>query len=151
MIDCRSYVGFDVSQEAVSRCRSACAGDARKSFKLVAEYEGERAQLTLSLDVVFHLVEDDVFDGYMARLFDSSDRFVIVHSSNTDQQQEGQHPHVRHRRFSRWIEVNRPRWQLIKAVPHVFPASHDGTMGSFSDTYFYEGVQAQGSQASSVS
>jgi hypothetical protein len=35
-----------------------------------------RAELGLSLEVIFHLVEDDVFDVYMRHLFASATRFV---------------------------------------------------------------------------
>src|SRR5690348_14977223 len=55
------YVGFDISPEAVARCRRLFANDSSKSFALVAEYLNETAELALSLDVVFHLVEDSVY------------------------------------------------------------------------------------------
>ena len=66
-----AYIGFDVSANAVSRCRERFSGDDTKTFKLMTEYGGETAELTLSLDVLYHLVEENVFLEYMNRLFDS--------------------------------------------------------------------------------
>ena len=43
-----------------------------------------RADLTLSLDVIYHLVEDDVFVSAMRALFDKAARFVVIYASNQD-------------------------------------------------------------------
>ena len=59
-------------------CRKRFEGDATKEFRLVDEYDGERAELALSLDVIFHLVEDAVFEEYMRLLFEAAERYVIV-------------------------------------------------------------------------
>ena len=72
-----AYIGFDVSPKAITLCRNAFHADSSKSFHLVDEYDGETAPLTISLDVIFHLVEDEIFEDYMRRLFDSSRRFVV--------------------------------------------------------------------------
>ena len=68
-----SYIGFDVSQKAISLCEENFLNDQTKIFKLMSQYNGETAELTLSLDVIFHLIEDDIFYCYMKRLFDSSE------------------------------------------------------------------------------
>jgi hypothetical protein len=41
-----------------------------------------RFDLELSLDVIYHLVEDEVFDAYMRSLFAHAGRFVVIYSSN---------------------------------------------------------------------
>lgn len=46
---------------------SAVCGGSTKQFKVVVDYNGERADLALSLDV-YHLVEDAVFEEYMTLL-----------------------------------------------------------------------------------
>ena len=107
-----SYTGFDVSPEAISQCKDIFSDDEAKVFKLMSDYANETAQLTLSLDVIYHLIEDGVFHDYMKRLFDSSTEFVIIYSSNTDEQQRFQAAHMKHRKFSQWIDQNRPGWKL---------------------------------------
>ena len=133
-----SYIGFDVSAKAISICEQHFASDPSKTFKLMDSYSNERAELTLSLDVVYHLVEDAVFENYMARLFDSAERFVIIYSSNTDNNTEEKNPHVRHRQFSRWVESNRPEFALIQHIPNRYPFKGDNKTGSFADFYIYE-------------
>jgi len=132
-----SYVGFDVSPEAISQCKNIFANDETKTFKLIEEYADERAELTLSLDVIFHLTEEDVFLAHMERLFGSSERFVIIYSSNTDKQARFQAPHVRHREFTKWVE-RRPEWRLMQHVPNRYPYAGDEQVGSFADFYIYE-------------
>lgn len=125
------YIGFDVSPDALSRCVERFSGDATKSFKLMGEYGGETAELSLSLDVIYHLVEDHVFVDYMHRLFDSSQRFVIIYSSDTDDNLGSMAAHVRHRRFSRWIAEHRAEWKLIRHIPNRYPSE------SYADFFVY--------------
>lgn len=134
------YLGFDVSEEAVRQCRSLFAGDASKRFRMTDEYASERADLTMSLDVIYHLVEDPVFDNYMRLLFDSADRYVIVYASNSEAlNPPGAPAHVRHRNFTGWVEANRPGWRLAATLPNRYPfdaADPDNT--SHADFFFYE-------------
>jgi len=86
--------------------------DKTKRFLLDRQYAGERADLALSLDVIYHLIEDDVFDLYMRRLFRAAKRCVLIYSTNTERQKEGQPEHIRHRQFTDWIAHNFPVWQM---------------------------------------
>jgi hypothetical protein len=133
-----SYIGFDVSAKAISNCRNEFINDTSKTFKLVDDFHDETADLTLSLDVIYHLIEDDVFVDYMNRLFKSSDRFVIIYASNTDLNPEGQAAHVKHRKFTKWIADKKPGWRLIRHIPNRYPASLDTKLGSFADFFIYE-------------
>ena len=131
------YIGFDVSSNAIHKCQKIFSNDGAKTFKLMESYGGETAELTLSLDVIYHLVENPVFGDYMNRLFDSSKRFVIIYSSNTDDNPEGTAAHVRHRNFSKWINKHKEEWKLIKHIPNKYPFNGDTKTGSFADFYIY--------------
>jgi SAM-dependent methyltransferase len=133
-----SYIGFDVSLEALSQCKNRFSDDETKTFKLTNEYANETAQLTLSLDVIYHLIEDHIFFAYMKQLFDSSTEFVIIYSSNTDKQSRLQAVYVKHRKFSNWITQYKPEWKLIKHIPNRYPHTYDDLKGSFADFYIYE-------------
>src|SRR5689334_9848740 len=56
-----SYIGFDISDASINRCMTIFSGDRSKRFKLADKYENETAELALSLDVIFHLTEDNVY------------------------------------------------------------------------------------------
>lgn len=132
-----SYVGFDVSPKAVAMCQQTFDSDSTKTFKLLGDYDGETAELTLSLDVIYHLVEDEVFADYMNRLFDSSSTWVIVYSSNDASYDKDQAAHVRHRNFTDWVEANKPAWRLQKHIPNKYPFKGDNKTGSFADFFIY--------------
>lgn len=115
------YVGLDVSRAAINLCKRRFADDQTKSFFLYdsgcfVDYAGIfRSDLAISLDVIYHLVEDDVFEAYMRHLFAAAGEYAVVYAS--DQEIAGTAPHVRHRRFSVWIKSNCTAWRLAEMVP----------------------------------
>jgi len=121
-----AYVGLDVSRQSIQLCLERFRADPAKSFFLYDPFCFEDrhgllcSDLALSLDVIYHLVEDDVYELYMSHLFRASRRFVIVYSSNFDSD-AGSPPHVRHRRFADWVARRRPEWALAGSIPNVYP------------------------------
>lgn len=134
------YTGVDVSPTIIEKCRTLFGDNPNFSFLTTAEYHGEKADLALSLDVIFHLIEDDVFSAYMETLFDASTRFVIIYSSNFDSESEPSAPHFRNRQFTLWIAAHRPEWQLIRHIPNRYPFNGDGQETSVSDFFIFEKI-----------
>lgn len=132
------YAGFDVSPTAVAQCRKTFADDFSKSFRLAEQYAGEQADLALSLDVIFHLVEDSVFEAYMRRLFAASRRYVVVYSSNTNENHGVEGDHVKHRRFTDWVAKNANEFRQIRHIPNRYPYTGDHRTGSFADFFMFE-------------
>jgi hypothetical protein len=116
----KSYLGYDVSPEAINRCKAIFSNDKTKEFKLMNEYGSETADLVLSLDVIYHLIENDIFDKYMKQLFFSAKKFVIIYSTGTDGQRKIQASHIKHRKFTRWIENNIKGFNLIRQIPNKY-------------------------------
>lgn len=134
------YLGFDVSSAAVNLCKEKFKSDKRKGFKLVSEYNDECAELALSLDVIFHLTEDDVYEDYMSRLFLSASKYIIIYSSNKDLNKgEISEPisHVKHRKFSTFIERYFPKWTLKEKIDNKYAYNGDFVSTSFSDFFIY--------------
>lgn len=130
-----AYIGFDVSATAISLCKDIFHGDKSKFFRLLEEYKGEKADLVLSLDVIYHLVEDNVFDAYMAQLFESANSWVIIYSSNTDDNSSNGALHVKHRRFMTWVEKNKPEWRLHELIKNRYPDTGNNEISSFADFF----------------
>lgn len=132
-----SYIGVDISRKAIDMCRQRYSDDPSKEFYTAHTLPLDaRADLTLSLDVIYHLVEDPVFDGYMHQLFKTARKFVVIYASNTDQVLAIKH--VRHRQFTQWIERNRPDWGLREITKNKYPfdpSRPDDT--SFADFYIF--------------
>ena len=133
------YVGVDVSPAAVALCRERFAADPAKRFGLAGACEPDEVDLTLSLDVVFHLVEDEVFDAHMRTLFSRARRLVAIYSSDRDERTA--EPHVRHRAVSTWVAQNAPEWQRLAHVANPYP--YDPTrpnQTSFADFHIFARV-----------
>jgi hypothetical protein len=116
-----SYIGLDVSRTAIGLCQCRFSGDPAKSFFL---YDGEcftdragifTADLALSLDVIYHLTEDMVFETYLTHLFAAGRRLVVIYSTNVEISKTA--PHVRHRHFTPWVAANCRGWQLTGITP----------------------------------
>lgn len=143
MLRVEKYVGVDVSSTAVQQCKDRFKEDASKSFLTKDEFcaSPRTAELTLSLDVIFHLVEDDVFERYMAMLFGASSDFCVIYSSNTDGKTDPA-VHVRHREFTKWVERNLGSWRLVSVIYNKYQKGrYDSSRdNSFSDFFVYQRV-----------
>lgn len=127
------YIGLDVSPTAIKLCKYIFKEDASKQFLLYDEreidtrFKGLNAELSLSLDVIYHLVEDEVYEKYMHRLFSLSAHYVIIYAWDVE---EAKKYHVRHRNFSKWITDNIPDFQLKEMI----------TQSPYCDFFIYEKI-----------
>lgn len=127
MMNYPSYLGIDVSESAVQICEKKFIIDSTKRFSTLDRRGEEIFDLSLSLDVIFHLVEDSVFHDHMDLLLSISNKWAIIYSSNLTQaeflRQYGclEALHVRHRRFTDWISTHRPDWKLLETIDNAFP------------------------------
>jgi SAM-dependent methyltransferase len=135
------YLGLDVSETAIEICRNKFQNDSRKSFSLMDGHKNEHADAALSLDVIFHLVEDPVFDQYMLDLFSAGRKLIVIYASNTNEQDTPKLPHVRHRELARWVETNQPRWSLKRVIENTIPYNKATGIGSPASFYVYEMLQ----------
>jgi SAM-dependent methyltransferase len=132
------YVGIDVSQHAVELCKRKFSADPTKRFYHLAEMRAadQTADLAMSLDVLYHLVEDEVYDQSMRSLAGAARRFICIYSSNVDK--PGDVAHIRHRCFTAWIARHAPQWRVISRVPNPFPEdSENPEETSWADFYFF--------------
>ena len=104
----------------------------------MSEYSAETADLVLSLDVIYHLVEDRVFAQYMQTLFRAAKRYVIIYASDTDDNSDNAETHVKHRKFTQWIQQKEPAWKLLEHLKNRYPYTGDYRKGSFADFFIYE-------------
>jgi hypothetical protein len=74
----------------------------------------------------------------MRTLFRASNHYVIVYSSDSDDNTGCADTHVRHRKFTRWVREQFPDWRLIEHLPNRFPYRGDYRTGSFAEFFIYE-------------
>lgn len=133
-----NYRGYDVSQTAIKFCLRKFKEDRSKEFYLMNKINKRtrKADLVISLDVIYHLIEDKVFDNYMRQLFAISSKYVIIYSSNYDDHFA---PHVKCRKFTDWVDLHvGSSWRLIEKIENKYPfEANDPDNTSISDFYIY--------------
>jgi hypothetical protein len=143
LADYPRYIGFDVVADPVTWCRGRFAADDTKTFVHIQPLDerfgttGVRCDLALSLDVIYHLLEDDVYETHMRRLFGLALKYVIIYSSNMDV--PSPFAEVRHRHFTDWTD-HLSGWNLKERTSNAFPyvVGEDVKQTSWSDFYVYE-------------
>ena len=132
----KSYIGYDVSDTALETCRKLFSNDASKLFKKISYPIIEKADLTMSLDVIYHLIEDNVYEQYLETLFSASNRYVIIYASNMEDMRIA--PHVKHRKFTEWVREKRPDYFLLNYIPNKYPFVEGDSTTSFADFYIFQ-------------
>jgi cyclopropane fatty-acyl-phospholipid synthase-like methyltransferase len=138
------YIGLDVSPTAVKLCYNRFKADKTKSFYVynsMAFVDNARffhADLTMSLDVLYHLVEREIFENYLLHLFAAADKYVIIYASDYNQAEEPVHQHENRRSFTDFVTKSIKGWKLKEVIKNKYPVSQYGTKGSLSDFFIYE-------------
>jgi SAM-dependent methyltransferase len=137
LLNLPAYTGVDISPTILARCADRFDDRPNYAFLLPDHLNSTApAELSLSIDVIFHLTEDTVYERHMRDLFGHATRFVIVYASNYDN--TWLDAHVRHRRFSDCVANRWPEWQLLAHLPNRFPYDHaQPNVTSFADFFVY--------------
>jgi SAM-dependent methyltransferase len=118
-----SYVGMDVSATAIAMCAERFAEDTTKSFHPIQQWR--LADLVLSLDVIYHLTEEEVFVAHLRDVFASAIHWVILYTTDSDYLDPDFVPadHVRHWPVSAYAQKAFPKWtfyqQLVNPKPEL--------------------------------
>ncbi len=140
------YIGLDVSPTAVKLCYTRFKTDQTKSFYVYnsqAFYDRAKlftADLTMSLDVLYHLVENEIFENHLVHLFAASSKYVIIYASDYNQKEEPVHQHENRRSFTDFVNKNISGWKLKEVIKNKFPVTEYKEKGSLSDFYIYEKI-----------
>ena len=127
LIKCKKIFAFDISEKALSLCKQRVNCETFSKFEDIKEVP----ELILSLDVIYHLVNDIDYNGYMANLVGLGAKYLIVYSPN--EEMEGMAAHVRPRNFTKDITGYTLKLKEINPFKSL-----DHKQGSFSDFYVYE-------------
>lgn len=140
------YIGLDVAPNALENALRVCAGKDDYSFFLYHPTAFRDASglmtsdLGLSLDVIYHLTEEPVFESYMNALFSMSDRYVVCYTRDSSDLVDDfpSYKHIRQWPVQMWVECNQPEWKFANRVPNPYPFdSNDPRNTSISDFYVF--------------
>ena len=110
------YTGVDISPTILTRLRRRFGFRGEFLLADIAALRHLSADMALSMDVMFHLVNDEDYERYLARLFGSATRFVLVYSTNFDDKGRSAR-HVRHRNWVTDVRARFPQWALDEVGP----------------------------------
>ena len=130
------YTGVDVSRTVLRSCKEKFRGVGGRTFLHTSQAKRAQAEVSLSLDVVYHLIEDNVYFQYLDQLFASGQRYVIVYSCDLEGGAYG--IHVKPRRFTVDVASRYKGWQLVHHEPNPYPLSLGNEKGTWSDFYVYK-------------
>lgn len=139
-----NYIGLDVSPTAVQMCHKLFKDDKTKSFLLYnssAFFDNHnilKTDLTMSLDVLYHLVEKEIFEKYLRDLFNTSKKYVIIYATDYDQKEEPIYQHENRRSFSKFVAKEFPNFKLIEQIKNKYEHVKKGEIGSDCDFFIYE-------------
>lgn len=133
------YIGLDISNAAIKLCRKKFKNDSTKSFYVLGTADNTDAELALSLDVIYHLVEDELFASYMSDLFGSATKFVCIYSLNAPEDSVSLAKHICVREFTKWVDEHAPDFELSLTIPNLYPFDeNDPDNTSISDFFFFK-------------
>jgi hypothetical protein len=138
------YIGLDVSRSAIQRCIERFRNDASKCF-FVFDADCFRdplglfhADLALSLDVIYHVVDDDAFRAYMSALCAAADEHLVIYSTDYESKDLG---HQRHRAVSSWMAA-RSDFEFVRAIDNPYAGTADGQEQSDAKFLIYRRVSS---------
>lgn len=112
----KKYIGIDVSPTVLSMCEFQFKNDKTKTFVLDTNLESNTsADLVMSCDVIYHLIEDHVYKEYMSKLFNMSNKYVIIYAPNVNNR-DSECVHVRKREFIEFVFKKYTDFNLVKRI-----------------------------------
>ena len=130
------YLGLDVSPDTIEAVAKKFEGDSGKQFEtydpiMFKISDRYKADISLSMDVILHLIEESRYLDYLRNLFNSSNCFVGIFNTATDEQPTKMAIHNRFRDHRKWITKHAPDFQPVAC--DLTPEN----LGYPSDTGFY--------------
>lgn len=137
------YFGLDISRDAVRRCIYTFAGDDTKGFLCYVPDAFDNkcgmlnADLGISLDVVYHLIENGVYEKYLMDLFQVATKWVVIYTSA--QAETSVLPHILHRDVVADVGRMCVGWKLVEKIenPNRYLKFAE-EMTSFADFYVFQ-------------
>lgn len=135
LLKVKNYLGLDVSKKIIETCTKKFPQhdfEYSETFKLG---EDQKFDLALSLDVIFHLVEDKVYEEYMEKLIGLNAEYLIIYSCNF--KNDGTFgAHVNPRIFTEH-KLLQEKYTQTTIIKNKYPST-DHKKGSFSDFYIFK-------------
>ena len=133
-----NYLGLDISPTVIQWNLEKFRSDPSKDFLVFDSSHFKKignflsADMTISLDVLYHLVEQDVFESYLKALFDMAKQYVVIYAVNNENigiKSKAAHVHIR--AFIPYIAENFKEFRLMRKIENKYSYSEEcGRIGT---------------------
>lgn len=127
------YTGLDVSSTAVQKCRQRFTNRSNFTFDTLDNTNNNTFDLVISCDVLYHLIDEDLFHRHLDMLFGLSKHYVIIYAKDEDASDPA--PHVLFRKFSHIIQERHPQFQLIQTISNRYPRESPSSFFIYSNSF----------------
>jgi|TARA_B110000908_G_C10250047_1_gene451410 hypothetical protein len=104
-----TYYGYDVSETIRNLCISKFKD--RKKYTFIDEpSKFIKCDLSMSLDVIYHIVEEDIYYSYLKTLFNIGN-YVLIYGVDSDKSNMS---HYKARKFTQYVTNTFPNFELIE-------------------------------------
>jgi ubiquinone/menaquinone biosynthesis C-methylase UbiE len=135
LLQCENITGLDVSPTVINKLKQKYSKDNSKQFYECDKFNlREKYELILSCDVLYHLINFDIWEKYLLNLFTFSKKYVIIYSSDENIDYGNHH---RSRKFTEYVKQQFPNWKLTNKIINKFNDARSIEY-SLSNYYFYE-------------
>jgi hypothetical protein len=103
----------------------------------------KRAKMTISLDVLYHFVEQHVYESYLSTLFGMSKKYVVIYASDNENIKTYS-AHVLIRSFTGYIKEHFKDFELVEIIKNRYHSEDSAETGtsewSWSDFFIYKKI-----------
>jgi len=124
------YYGIEINSEIVDNLKNKFLG--KNEFEFSTKFESQwrnKIDASISVDVIFHLIEEDVYQKYMNELFFADAKYVVIRAYNHKSQGTGRNSHILHREFLNTIKKYFPNYNLVNVSSprrrHIYLSDSD--------------------------
>lgn len=133
----KKYIGLDVSKSTVDNCKNIFKSDKTKEFYVYQDFNKKDniVDATISIDVMYHIIEEEIYNNYLNDLIDISSKYIIIYAYNNHTNRViDSHIHIKHREFVEIIKSKNTK--LIEYIPNY--QRQDDSDKIYADFYVFE-------------
>lgn len=109
LLNVPSYCGVDIAPTALKLAQARCAGQGKSFTSVIPDAASD---MTLSMDVVYHLVEDDAFADHI-RVLGLARRYCLIYGTDFVAVPMA---HIRHRQVTAAFLERHSGWELLDRI-----------------------------------
>jgi SAM-dependent methyltransferase len=130
-----NYVGYDISKTIILKNQIKFKYDNTKQFIYnLSILNNKKFDLVLSLDVIYHLLEEELYQEYLNNLIKYSNKYILIYSSNKI---HFNNKHIKERKFTNDLKKKK-EIEFIQFIPNKYPFKNDPINESISNFYLYK-------------